>query len=377
MRALESSPAALCPTVQKGMMCYLPAKRTSGFEMRYPVLPFAIAALTPAVLLGVGSVTGGLWLWAGVIYVTLFAFALDQIIIRTVHDGAKGEEFPFANGLSIVLALAHMVLMVLAVLAVAGVTGLAGVERVGAFVGGGLYFGQISIANAHELIHRNTKGLFNLGKWVFISMLYGHVTTSHRFLHHAYVGTPKDPNFPPKGTSFYRYLPRSMWGNFVVGFHIEQDRARRSGRRNPYWDYAGGALILVCVAAWIGPASLGAYLGLCLYAQVQHAMVDYLQHYGLARRQRPDGSYAPQSALHSWNSPHWFSSLMTVNVTRHSDHHAHPARVFPALHIPDGAPTLPYNLPAMGAIAMIPPLWFKLMDKRADKVLARLEEDAS
>jgi alkane 1-monooxygenase len=86
-----------------------------------------------------------------------------------------------------------------------------------------------------------------------------------------------------------------------------------------------------------------------------------------------DGSYAPLTNRHSWNSPHWFSSLMMVNASRHSDHHAHPGRVYPALQLTDDMPRLPYSLPAMGIVALIPPLWFKLMDKRVDKVLAQIE----
>lgn len=155
-------------------------------------------------------------------------------------------------------------------------------------------------------------------------MLYGHVTTSHRFLHHAHVATPRDPYFPPKGTSFYRDLPRSLWRNLTKGFRIGQARARQTGKRNPYVAYIGGALGFRLLAPFgFGWAGMGAMLALGAYAQVQHTMVDYLQHFGLTRRQLPDGRHEPQAMHHSWNSPHWFTSQMAVNVTRHSDHHAH------------------------------------------------------
>lgn len=337
-----------------------------------PILPFALAAAAPVVLLSVGAVWGGLWVWGALIYVSVLAFAADELVTHRVPDGDPDTTVRGANSLSVLIALAHFWLMGLGVAALSSATGLGGADRIAVFLGFGLYFGQVSIANAHELIHRNDRGLFGLGKWVFISMLYGHVTTSHRLLHHVHVATPNDPNFPQRGMSFYRYLPRSLAQNFVQGYRIERARARQTGQINPYVSYIGGALGFLALAGWtFGPAGVAALIGLGAYAQFQHAMVDYLQHYGLARRQLPDGRYEPQAKHHSWNSPHWFTSLMTVNVTRHSDHHAHPGRVYPALRLDDAMPVLPYSLPAMGVIALVPALWFRMMDKRVLRVLAK------
>ncbi|MCC5993357.1 MAG: alkane 1-monooxygenase [Rhodobacteraceae bacterium] len=346
--------------------------------MRFPVLPFALASLVPVPLLAYGAFAGGAALWAAVIYASFLAFALDEILPSGRAEGATGTEFPTAKALSVVLALGHLALVPLGVMAVAGVTELSTPERVGAFFGFGLYFGQVSNSNAHELIHRSNRHLFGLGKWVYTSMLYGHHTTAHRLLHHAHVATPLDPNFPPKGRSFYRYFLRGWVGSFVQGFRVERDRSRRSGRRNPYIDYVGGGLVLVVLCGYaFGWAGLAAYLGLCFYAQSQLAMVDYLQHYGLARRKLADGSYEPQGAHHSWNSPHWFSSHMMVNASRHSDHHANPGRIYPALRLSGEMPVLPYSLPAMGIVALIPPMWFRLMDRRVEQVLARAQGDGA
>ncbi len=342
-----------------------------------PLLPFTLAALVPVLLLGSAGVAGGLWVWVALAYVSVIAALADELVAWRTAPAEPDAVERGANALSVALALAHFGLMALGVLAVAGATGLGVDERIAGFLAFGLYFGQVSIANAHELIHRTHRGLFALGKWVFISMLYGHVTTTHRLLHHPHVATPRDPNFPPLGVSFYSYLPRSLWGNLREGFRIERARAARSGRINPYVTYIGGALVVLALA-WLGAGwgGVAALIGFAAYAQFQHAMVDYLQHYGLARRALPDGSFEPQGPQHSWNSPHWFTSLMTVNVTRHSDHHANPTRIFPALRLETGMPILPYSLPLMGVIALFPPLWFKMMDKRAAHALAAAQGDS-
>lgn len=343
--------------------------------MRHYIQPFALATLAPVALLAVGGVTGGAWIWAAALYMSFFALGMDQILKVASRDGARGTEFPAADALSAALALAHLALMPLGAAAVAGVTGLSGAERVAAFFGFGLFFGQVSNSNAHELIHRGSRVLFGLGQWVYTSMLYGHHTTAHRLLHHVHVGTPQDPNFPRKGMSFYRNFARGWTGSFIQGFSVERDRAARAGRpawTNPYLAYVGGALgFLVLAWAAFGWAGVAAWLGLSFYAQTQLAMVDYLQHYGLERRRLPDGRYEPQTIHHSWNTPHWFSSHMMVNAPRHSDHHANPGRPYPALRLPEEMPVLPWSLPAMGIVALWPPLWFRLMDRRVDRVLVR------
>ena len=343
--------------------------------MTHPVSPFALATLAPVLLLAAGGILGGAWIWAAALYMSFFALGLDQILTVADRDGAPGSEFPAADALSAALALAHLALMPLGAAAVAGLTGLSGAERVVAFFGFGLFFGQLSNSNAHELIHRGNRLLFGLGKWVYISMLYGHHTTAHRLLHHVHVGTPQDPNFPRKGMSFYRNFLRGWTGSFVQGFRVERARAARAGKpawTNPYLTYVGGALALLALCwATLGGAAVLAWLGLSFYAQTQLAMVDYLQHYGLERRPLPQGGYEPQTIHHSWNTPHWFSSHMMVNAPRHSDHHANPARPYPALRLPEEMPVLPYSLPAMGMVALWPPLWFRLMDRRVDAALAR------
>ena len=48
-----------------------------------------------------------------------------------------------------------------------------------------------------------------------------------------------------------------------------------------------------------------------------------------------------------------------LNAPRHSDHHSHPARPYPALRLgePDEAPRLPWPLPVACTLALFPPLW--------------------
>ena len=95
-----------------------------------------------------------------------------------------------------------------------------------------------------------------------------------------------------------------------------------------------------------------------------------MQHYGLRRKisetDADGGKPEPVRAAHSWNSPQLWSSAMMLNAPRHSDHHQHPMRPYPALTLDSRMPVLPHALPVMAVIALWPPLWRRVMDPRVE-----------
>ena len=58
------------------------------------------------------------------------------------------------------------------------------------------------------------------------------------------------------------------------------------------------------------------------------------------------------------------TNLFLYQLQRHSDHHAHPSRVYQALRHFDESPQLPSGYASMIIPAYIPPLWFAIMNKR-------------
>lgn len=324
---------------------------------------FALAAASPLAVFAAGVGFGGVWPLAGLLYMAVLSVALDIAVQRATPDLPDGAEFPAADALLVVLGLGHLLLLPLVIWAVAGASDLAVAQRVMLFAGAGLWMGQVAHPAAHELIHRGQRGLFRLGVAVYCSLLIGHHASAHRLVHHRHAASRDDPNSARSGEGFWRFLPRAWIGSFRAGLAAET--ARRAGRGvHPYTIYTGAALLaLVTGHVLAGWAGVLCWLGLAAHAQIQLFLSDYVQHYGLTRSRLPDGRLEPVGPAHSWNTAHWFTSRMMLNAPRHSDHHVHPARPYPALRLPDDdtAPRLPWPLPVACTLALLPPLWRHLI----------------
>ena len=328
---------------------------------------FTTASLTPPALIGLASVWGGAWSWAALASVTLVVLLLDRAGRRLQPKKATLS----ADILQITLALAHFAL----VLPVAtAATRIGWGEAIPLILAQGLFMGQISHPNAHELIHRPNRMLRRLGVLIYSSMLIGHHASAHLKVHHVHVATPLDPNTAWRGESFYRFLLRAWSGSFRAGLAAENATRRRRSKpasplSHPYVTYVVVAGFMLAVTGLVaGPGALTAFIVAACHAQMQVFLADYVQRYGLKRDRQESGRLVPVGPEHSWNAPQWYSSAMMLNAPRHSDHHITPARRFPELHLTPQMPTLPPSLPVMGAIALVPPLWRRVMARELSEL---------
>ena len=251
-------------------------------------------------------------------------------------------------------------------------THLNGWEKIGLFFGMGVISGTIGITYAHELMHQKSKTERWLGDLLMASVLYSHFRSEHLRVHHVHIGTPKDAVTARYNEGFHRYFPRVLWQCARSAWHVEAAMLARKNlppthRSNPFWRYAALQIAMLTLAY-----ALGGWTGLALFtfqafvAVWQLELVDYIEHYGLTRRHLGHGKYEHVLPRHSWNAAHKASNWLLINLQRHSDHHYKPDRRFPLLqsHDQDAAPQLPYGYPVMTALAMVPPLWKRVMNKR-------------
>lgn len=325
---------------------------------------FAIATLTPMLLTAIAILTGGPWVWVALLSLTGFVLLVDRLGARAAAQASEEVEFPASTWLLITLGCLHFLLLALLLWSTLDVAGLDPGAQIGVAVATGLAWGQISHPVAHELIHAQRPALRQLGRLIYTSLLADHHASAHVRLHHVHVGTYRDPNTPRRGEGFYRYALRASRQAFWGGLHEESRVHRGSWLRHPYTFYVAGSVVLMLAALTLtGPVGAATLLAVMLHAQVQILLSDYVQHYGLNRQILPDGTLEPIGPQHAWNAPHIGSSALMLNATRHSHHHLDPRAPYPALALDEQTmPMLPRPLPAMAAIALVPPLWRRIMD---------------
>ncbi len=232
----------------------------------------------------------------------------------------------------------------------------------------------------HEWGHGGGRFSAWMAKLALAPSAYGHFFVEHNRGHHVRVATPEDPASARFGESYWRFLPRTLLGSLRSAWALE--RQRLAARGLPVWNWrnenlSAWALTVVLfggLALWLGAAVLPFLLLQALYAACLLEAVNYLEHYGLARRRGDSGRYERCSPQHSWNSDRVVSNLLLYQLQRHSDHHAHPRRPYQTLRHFDDSPQLPAGYGALIPLVYLPPLWFRLMNPR---VLAHYSGDAT
>jgi alkane 1-monooxygenase len=326
-----------------------------------------VLCLTPAALLALGALADPMWFWPALMWMILLAPSVDRLIPES-PEPVTGEGPDTGMTSTVLLIVVLFPTMALAVWTLANMA--FGLVWVVAFFGFGLLLGQVGMVAAHDLIHRRHRWVVTLGQAYFTLCAFGHHASAHKLVHHVHVATPRDPNTPRKGRTIYGFIPQAWWGSFLAAWRAES-RRREGGFPTPFALYIGGALAVAGAALlWQGPSGLLIWLALALYASSQMLAADYVQHYGLWRKRRADGKFEPVTPRHSWDTPGAFTAVMMFHAGRHADHHAHPYRAYPALRDRPNAPAHPYSVATMVMIALIPPLWRRMVHPKLDALAA-------
>lgn len=228
----------------------------------------------------------------------------------------------------------------------------------------------LGLNTAHELGHKHNPLEQWLARLALAVPAYGHFTVEHGRGHHRWVATPEDHASARMGESIYRFALRELPGGMRRAWALESERLRGLGR-SP-WSLGNTMLQsylvtvvlqagLVIAFGWVMLPFLAIHN---LVAWWQLTSANYVEHYGLLRQRLPGGTYEAPQPHHSWNTNHLVTNLATFHLQRHSDHHAHPSRRYQCLRHFTDLPQLPSGYFGMFPLAYVPPLWFRVMDKR-------------
>jgi len=348
------------------------------------LLGLIIPVLVPASWAGVAVTGSGLFWWSGPTLVFVLIPLLDVVVgpdSENPPDSALAwlEHDRFYRWAIYLYLPAQYVSLMLACWFWSGGGGvvLNDLDKLGLMLTVGGVAG-VAINAAHEMGHQRAQSERWLSKVALAQTGYGHFFVEHNRGHHAWVATPEDPASARLGENLFLFHFRSVFGSLRSAWRIERRRLARCGKSA--WTLRNDALnswlmtvaLFASLVTAFGAGVLPWLIGQAVVGFLLLETINYLEHYGLRRQHRPDGSYEKVRPSHSWNSNSVISNVFLFHLQRHSDHHANPQRRYQALCHAEEAPQLPAGYATMVLVALFPPLWRRLMDRR---VLAHYRGD--
>lgn len=320
----------------------------------------------------------GIWSWKPVVLAFVVIPLAELFVPRSAANVPPGEEGRRASNrfFDWLLYLTAPLLFVITgwYLFVISNQSLSLFELLGLTFSTGIIVGAIGINVAHELGHRSNPAEQTLAKWMLLPALYQHFFIEHNRGHHKHVGTDQDPASARFGENLYAFWWRSVSGSWRNAWALERERLHKEDK--PVWSWANEmlrfstyqVLWLSGIFAIFGWKGLAGAVSIAVTGFLLLETTNYIEHYGLRRRLLPSGRPEPVSPAHSWNSDHELGRIFLYELTRHSDHHYKSTRKYQILRHLDNSPQLPFGYPASIMLALVPPIWFSVMNRRVMEV---------
>jgi alkane 1-monooxygenase len=230
----------------------------------------------------------------------------------------------------------------------------------------GVTTGVFGMLAAHEMIHSKSPFERKLGLVMLSGMSYRHFRIAHVHGHHRWAGTERNSATALSGESFYAFFPRTVAGQFKEAYLFERMRYRVHQfsffANRVVQDIVSMMFLIGVVGYFAGAAGLIFFIAQSAVAILVVEMFSYIAHYGLVRRKIGEGRWERLDDRHSWNSSNVAANLMIFNMGRHAYHHRKPAASYESLKIMPEAPELPAGYAASILLALVPPLWRRIMD---------------
>tara|TARA_Y100001970_G_scaffold263581_1_gene349210 strand:+ start:720 stop:1856 length:1137 start_codon:yes stop_codon:yes gene_type:complete len=214
---------------------------------------------------------------------------------------------------------------------------------------------------AHELVHRNREKLSKwVGNWLLSLSFDMAFALDHVYGHHKDVCLKKDSATATRGQSLFNFIFSSSLGQFITAYKIEKKRRKPFYKNRLLEGTIRSVFIIFLMYLMAGFNGLLIALSIALFAKILLETVNYIEHYGLVRKEG-----AKVHPRHSWNSNHLMSNIMLYNLSRHSHHHEKAYLEFWELEPYQDAPEMPYGYLSMIYIALLLPWWYnKIMAKK-------------
>ena len=252
-------------------------------------------------------------------------------------------------------------------------------ETIGLIFSLGIVTGSNGINVAHELGHRQESWERFLGKALLLPSLYMHFYIEHNYGHHQKAATVDDPASARYNENVYAFWLRSVPNQYINAWKIQkqllksQSQSFFSLNNDMFWYQIIQFNYLLFAGLIFGWQVCLLLIAVAITGFTLLEIINYLEHYGLQRKKKKSGRYEVVRPVHSWNSNHALGRILLYELTRHSDHHFRASKKFQVLDHHEISPQLPYGYPTMMVIALFPPLWFSLVNKRVPREMVELQ----
>lgn len=268
------------------------------------------------------------------------------------------------------LNLPIVYLLVLLALIVVSTASLETYEYIGLIISVGIVLGVNGINVAHELGHRQDTNERYVGKALLLPALYMHFYIEHNFGHHLHAATKEDPATARYNQTVYGFWMTSVLRQYVGAWKIQLRLLKNakkdffSFKNDMLWFAVLQTAYLLATLFIFGKIGFLFALFAGITGFILLETVNYIEHYGLLRLRLPSGRYERVREVHSWNSNHVIGRIVLYELTRHSDHHYKSSKKYQILDCHEQSPQMPFGYPTSMVLALIPPLWFVVMNKR-------------
>lgn len=246
-------------------------------------------------------------------------------------------------------------------------------ELTGMIISIGIVLSVNGINVAHELGHRQTTNERFIGKALLLASQYMHFYIEHNFGHHLHAATPEDPATARYNQTVYSFWFTSIFRQYFSAWKIQNKLLQNNNqsffsiKNDMLWYTVFQISYLVIIFFVFGSIGLLFSVSAGIIGILLLESVNYIEHYGLMRLKTKSGRYERVKEMHSWNSNHVIGRIVLYELTRHSDHHYRSSKKYQILDCHDESPQMPFGYPTSMVLAMVPPLWFSIMNKRVPK----------
>ncbi|MFM2190570.1 MAG: hypothetical protein RL491_956 [Bacteroidota bacterium] len=324
-------------------------------------------SLLPAVLVLMGNMLGGWWVASNAVFVFMF-LTLLEVFLPEDHSNEKDSDTWFPDALLFVHA-AFQTLCIASFIWTLHVNEFSLTQYFLLALSVGANSGASAIVVAHELIHRKSRWYRLVGSYLLFTAGNIYFYVDHLKVHHKHVGTDIDPATARKGESVYGFFKRSLVGQIASSWQVEKQRLNASGRSQySIGNYLVASLILISVLLvaihlWLGWLGVAMFMLQVFIANFLLEYTNYIEHYGLTRK-----PHERVTEIHSWQTDKVLSRFFLIDLSRHADHHFYASKPYHTLISYEKGPVLPFGYVSMIYLALVPPLFFKVMHSSLDRI---------